>query len=110
MRGIGRRGHHEHVGDGRALAAPRPQQRPLLDAEAVLLVDHREPETRDGRVAVEQGVGADEHVARSRFQLGHQPAAFRGRRAVGEQARRHRALAGERSLGAHRETGQHREA
>ena len=37
--------HHQHVGDG-AVGALRAQRRPLLDAEAVLLVDHHDAERR----------------------------------------------------------------
>ena len=53
-----RGGHHEHVG----LVTLAAQQRALLDAEAVLLVDHRDTEVAELGVAVEERVRTDEDV------------------------------------------------
>ena len=51
----------------RALAA---QERALLHPEAVLLVDDREPEAGEARVAVEQRVRAEKYVDLSRLESG----------------------------------------
>ena len=69
-----RRGRHdEDVG----LVALAAQQRALLDAEAVLLVDHGEPELRESRVAVQQRVRADEDVDLARVETRARCAAVR---------------------------------
>ena len=72
----------------------------MLDPEAVLLVDHASAELRERRVAVEQGVGADDDVDIAGGQAGRDPAALRPRRPVGEQRDRDRSLGEQRpSLG-----------
>ena len=53
-----RRRHHQHVGRLALLA----EQVALLDAEAVLLVDHRDAEARELDAAVDQRVRADQDV------------------------------------------------
>ena len=50
-----RRGHHQQIG---RCALGRERQ-PLMDAEAVLLVDHRQRQIGEGDLVLEQGVGAD---------------------------------------------------
>ena len=88
----GRRRHHEHV---RVVALP-PQHVALLDAEAVLLVDHREAEAREPDTLLEQGVGADDDVDLAGVEPGGEPTSLRRARprreerdvdgAVGQQA------------------------
>ena len=56
--GDGRGGHHQHVGQ-LALAA---EQQALVDAEAVLLVDHRQRQVVILDGVLEQRVGADDHA------------------------------------------------
>ena len=74
-----RRRHHEHVGHHLG-AGLRLEQRALLHAEAVLLVDHGEPELGELRVAVEERVRADEDVDLVVGEpLGDAPALGRGR-------------------------------
>ena len=53
-----RGGHHQHV-DGLALAGER---QPLVHAEAMLLVDHREREVAEFDLLLEQRMGADQEV------------------------------------------------
>ena len=53
-----RGGHHQHV-DGLALAGKRE---PLVHAEAMLLVDHREREVAELDLVLEQRMGADQEV------------------------------------------------
>jgi hypothetical protein len=57
VRGIGRRRHDQHVRRGAPLGAQRVA---LLDAEAVLLVDHDQPEVGEGHALRQQRVGADD--------------------------------------------------
>ena len=52
------RGHHQHV-DGFALPG---QRQPLVHAEAMLLVDDREPEVAKLHVLLEQRMGADQDM------------------------------------------------
>ena len=99
-----RRRHHEHVRRGAEVA----QQRALLDAEAVLLVDDREAELRERRVAVEQRVGADDDVDVAGGEPGRDLPAVGRADAVGEQRHRHRPLGEQRPLARHREVGEHR--
>ena len=61
--------------------ALRPQQVALLDAEPVLLVDHRHAEPRELDASVDQRVGADEDVDLARRAARRRCAAAR-RRAV----------------------------
>ena len=57
-----RRGrHHQHVGHGLARALV-PQRGPLLDAEAVLLVDHDHAERPELDALLDERVGADGQV------------------------------------------------
>jgi hypothetical protein len=44
-----------------------PQREPLLDAEAVLLVHHHQPEARESHVLLDQGVRADQHARLQRL-------------------------------------------
>ena len=55
VRGIGVAGHHEYV----RRPALLPQLRPLLDAEAVLLVDHRQRQPVELDVTLDERVRAD---------------------------------------------------
>ena len=63
VRGNRRGGHHEDV---RRLLVLRPKPGALLHAEAVLLVDHHEPQVGELHAAFDQGVRADQdvHLAR----------------------------------------------
>ena len=63
--------------------ALRPQQVALLDAEAVLLVDHDDAEAGELDAAVDQRVGADEDVDRRRARRPVGDAPPLGRRACG---------------------------
>ena len=56
------RGHHQQM---RRMLGLRRQQQPLRHAEAMLLVDHREPELLVGDLLLEDRVGADEDVDRA---------------------------------------------
>ena len=55
-----------------------PEQGPLLDAEAVLLVDHGHAERREGDAVVDEGVGADDDVDLAGGQGGGELAAAGG--------------------------------
>ena len=85
----------------------RLEQRALLDAEAVLLVDHREAELGELGVAVEQRVRADEDVDLVAREALRDAAALGRGRAVGEQLDAHRPVAEQRALGADREPFEH---
>ena len=61
------RGQREHVG----LRAQRLQSLLVAHAEAVLLVDDREPELLEAHVALHQAVGADHDVHAPRGEIGH---------------------------------------
>ena len=63
-----RRGHHQHVGQ-LALAA---QQQPLIDAEPVLLVDHRQRQVVVFDAVLEQRVRADDQRHRAVLQTAQQ--------------------------------------
>ena len=78
------------------------EQVALLDAEAVLLVDHGDAEARELDAAVDQRVGADEDVDARRARRPSAMRASLGRgRAVGEQRDAHRSLAEQRALVGH---------
>ena len=74
------------------------QQRALLDAEAVLLVDHRDAEVRELGVAVEQRVGADEDVDLAAVEARRDAPALGRGRAVREQRDAHRPVGEQRAL------------
>ena len=81
-------------------SSPLPrEQRALLDTEAVLLVDDREPEVRELRVAVEQRVRADEDVDLARVEPGGDAAALGRGRAVRQQRDAHGPVGEQRALG-----------
>ncbi len=67
------------------MVALAPQEGALLDAEAMLLVDDRDTEAGELRVAVEERVGADEDVDLPRLQPGRDAAAFGRGRAVRQE-------------------------
>ena len=60
----------------RRLAVLGPHLRPLLDAEAVLLVDDHETEVREDDAILQQGVRPDEYVGPSRRERLENPAAL----------------------------------
>ena len=70
--------HDQHVGDG-ALGPLGPEGGPLLDAEAVLLVDHHDAEGAEGDRLAQQGVGADQDVDGAVGQPGVEPGPLRAR-------------------------------
>ena len=67
-----------------------PECGPLLDAEAVLLVDHHHAEGPEGHRLGEQGVGADQHVDGPLGQAGVEAGPLLGRGPVGQQRHRQR--------------------
>ena len=77
-----RRGHHQDVGRGAGLVG---EGGPLLDAEAVLLVDDDEAEVGELHVLLEQGVGADHEAGLAARSVEHRlgPGGLRHR--AGEQ-------------------------
>ena len=77
------RGHHQEV---RALALGG-QAQALMDAEAVLLVDHRERQIGERHALLEQGVGPDHDPAAACGQIGEQPDALGTPLTAGEQGR-----------------------
>ena len=83
-----RRGHHQHVGP-LALGA---EQQPLIDAEPVLLVDHRQRQVAILHALLEQRMGADHDAGCCRLASPAQHVA-RGRalHRAGQQRHRHRA-------------------
>jgi hypothetical protein len=77
-----RGGHHQHV----RMQPFGPQRRPLHDAEAVLLVDHDEPELLEADVTLYQRVRADDQVNAAGFDF-RELLATRGRRRRSGQER-----------------------
>ena len=80
----GRGGHDEHVRI--VVAGLFPQRGALLDAEAVLLVDHNHAKAMKRNGLRDEGVRADQQVDRARAQRGVQLAPF-GRRGATRQQR-----------------------
>ena len=72
-----------------ALAA---QQVALLDAESMLLVDHRHTEVGELHTLVDEGVRSDDEVDRAVAQACGDASTFRRRGAVREQLHAHRPL------------------
>ena len=66
------RRHGQHV-NGLALFAKR---QPLVDAETMLFVDHREAEAGEDDIVLNQGMGADDDVQRAARQSFERRAAF----------------------------------
>ena len=60
--GDGRGGHHQRVRNSGGIVALASQPRPLVNAEAVLLVDDRQGQTLELHDFGEQGMGSDEDV------------------------------------------------
>ncbi len=87
-----RRGHHQHV-DGAALAR---QRQPLVHAEAVLLVDHREREIAKLDAFLEQRMGAHEQIDSSGVKRIEQLVALGAAFAAGEYRKRDAGRLGER--------------
>ena len=85
-------GHHEGVGRAPG-AVPIAQGRALLDAEAVLLVDHHDAERRERHPLLDQRVGADREVDGAVGQPGEHVAPLGARHLVGEQLDADRAVA-----------------
>ncbi len=75
-----RRGHHQHVG-GAALGG---QRQALVDAEAVLLVDHHQRQVVEGDARLEEGVGADQQADRAVGEAGEDRLALAALFAAGE--------------------------
>ena len=99
-----RRRHHQHVGHRRpGLVA---QRRPLLDAEAVLLVDHHDAEAVELDALLDQRVRADHEVDRSVGQPGEHAPPLGAGDPVGEQLDRQRPLA-EQVAGGHEQPVEH---
>ena len=95
VRGNGRGRHHQQVGVATGpvgTPALGPQGGPLLDAEAVLLVDDHDAEGAEADLVGEQGMGADEDVDGPVGQSGVEagPLAWRPVRLVSRATRRGR--------------------
>ena len=91
----------------RAAGRLRCQRRPLLDAEAVLLVDDDEAEVGELHGLLEQRVGADDDARLPRRRLEQRPLAGRGRQRAGQQRDPRRVL-GAAEHPAAREVTEHR--
>ena len=89
-----RRGHHQHVGEF-ALAA---QQQPLIHAEPVLLVDHRQRQVVVLHALLEQRVGADDQRHRAIRQSAQQLRPRAPLHATGQQRHRRRRQARQRAV------------
>ena len=76
--------HHQDVRHDLA-GSFLPEGSPLLDAEAMLLVDHHRPQRPERHRLGQQGMGADQDVDRAVGQAGVQPGPLPGGGAVGEQ-------------------------
>ncbi len=76
-----RRGHHENVG-GHAFFA---QRQTLMDAEAMLFVDHGEAEVAEDHAFLKQGVGANHNIDAAFRQPGEGFSARARRVAAGEE-------------------------
>ena len=83
-----RRRHDEQirVAPDRPCSTLRPERGPLLDPEAVLLVDDRDAEGGEGDVVGQEGVGADHNVNRAVCEPLDGPSPLSRRRGGGEQA------------------------
>jgi len=78
--------HHQHVGRGVFLPGALAAQRsPLLDPEAMLLVDHHHAERRKLDTFLNQCVGADDDVDTARGEVGEHLAAPLARHTAREQ-------------------------
>ena len=80
-----RGGHHQHVRDGVVRPAACAQRIALLDAEAVLLVDHDQAEVGELDPLAEQRVGADHDPRRARGGAEQRIAPLRSGLRPGEQ-------------------------
>ena len=80
-----RRGGHDQDVGHRAAARLVAQRRPLLDAEAVLLVDHDRAERGEVDALLDEGVGADGDVDLAGGQPGEDPPAVGRTHLVGQQ-------------------------
>jgi len=101
--GNGRGGHDEDV----RVVALAPEQRALLDAEPMLLVDHDEPEPPVPHVPEQQRVRPDDDVDLAACQTGGEPAPTGSARSVGEQLDAKWPVSGERPVGRDTESSQH---
>ena len=89
-----RRGHHQHVGQ-RALAA---HQQPLIDAEAMLFVDHRQRQVVIFDAVLEQRMRADHHAHAAVLQPAQQRSTRPPLHAAGQDRHRFRRQPRQRAM------------